>query len=349
MSHTLSSDFAEYLQVLTKGQAGSARFVLAVSGGSDSMALLHLMKDAFPRQCPVVVTVDHQLRPESSEEAQMVAAFCKTMDIEHHILVWQHGGVVEGNLQATARKARYELLAQFCQQRHIPFLLTGHTQDDQVETIAFMRARGAGEIGLAGMSGTRRLTENVRMLRPMLALSRAELRDYLRAKQVLWCDDPSNENLKFDRIRIRKALEQNPQQREELLHLGKKMAQKRIAIEKTHSDWVDTYIQHDGKGGLQFLQSAFDALSMPQAAYTLGRMLCYLNGRDYPPRYAKREHAAQKIRNGDFRPFTLGLCRISQHLQEVVIDPEAPRDAFISTMPLVPDFFFPIFRDYESK
>jgi tRNA(Ile)-lysidine synthase len=175
---------------------------LAVSGGGDSVALLCLAVDAG---LPVAaVTVDHGLRPEAAAEAAWVAALCRDLGVPHDILRWQ-GWDGAGNLQDQARRARLSLIADWAKGRGIGFVALGHTQDDQAETVLMRLARSAGVDGLSAMAA-RRAHLGVVWLRPLLGVSRAALRDDLRSRGQGWIDDPSNDALRFDRVKARHVL-----------------------------------------------------------------------------------------------------------------------------------------------
>lgn len=179
---------------------------VAVSGGSDSMALLDLMVHwARGNEVSVhAVTVDHGLRVEARSEAERVNRFCADRDIPHSILTWgQWDGA--GNLQARARDARYRLLADWSRECAVDVVAIGHTRDDQAETFLMRLARQAGVDGLAGMK-PRFERNGAVFVRPLLSQSRQELRDYLVRQNIAWIADPSNEDHRFDRIKARKAL-----------------------------------------------------------------------------------------------------------------------------------------------
>jgi len=179
---------------------------IAVSGGSDSLALLHLAHEAgqVAGRSVAAVTVDHGLRAESAAEAQGVARLCAGLGISHHTLHWQ-GWDGRGNLQAAAREARYALMAEWAQAQGIRRVLLGHTQEDQAETFLMRLARQAGLDGLSGMAATFQ-RGGVTWARPVLGASRAALRAYLMARGVGWIDDPSNDNDRFERVKARRAL-----------------------------------------------------------------------------------------------------------------------------------------------
>lgn len=177
---------------------------IAVSGGSDSVALLHLMAGwaGAPLRC---VTVDHRLREASAAEAAQVSAFCADLGIAHDTLTWE-GWDGHGNLAASARRARYELMAAWAAQHGISGVALGHTRDDVAETLLMRLARSAGVDGLAAMSA-RRTILGVTLHRPLLKAGRADLRAYLTAQGAGWIDDPSNVDTRYRRTQARIALE----------------------------------------------------------------------------------------------------------------------------------------------
>ncbi len=119
--------------------------VLAVSGGGDSMAMLHLVRSALLSRGEGgrlhVVTVDHMLRPESASEAEFVAQTCRTLGLPHETLQWQ-GEKPERGVQAAARRARHGLLTRYAFERRAVVLIA-HTADDQAETVAMRQRRNA--------------------------------------------------------------------------------------------------------------------------------------------------------------------------------------------------------------
>lgn len=171
------------------------------------MATLHLMAAVAAHEGFALhaVTVDHALRPESRAEAAAVAEVCAGLGVPHQTLRWDHGAVA-GNLMDAARKARYDLMADWAAAQKISHILLGHTADDQAETFLMGLAREAGIDGLVGM---RRSWQHgaVRFLRPFLVVSRADLRGFLTRQDIAWMDDPSNENDKFTRVKARRALQ----------------------------------------------------------------------------------------------------------------------------------------------
>ena len=165
------------------------------------MAMLYLAHEAG--LMVRVATVDHGLRPEAAGEAAEVGRVCDRLGVRHEVLRWLWDG--KGNLQDAARRGRRAVLADWALRHGLGVVALAHTQDDVAETFLMRLARGAGVDGLSAMAA--RWDEGgVGWIRPLLAASRAELRDYLRGKGAAWVDDPSNDNDRFDRVKARHAL-----------------------------------------------------------------------------------------------------------------------------------------------
>ena len=193
VDQTVSDFFCSDDQDLTIG--------VAVSGGSDSVALLLALTRVFPAERIKAVTIDHGLRVDAPYEAEWVGRLCSIKGVGHQVL--KSTNLLPGsNLQARARDARYALLAKWGQCCDI--LCLGHSQTDLVETFLMRLARGSGVDGLSAMA-ERWTRKNLKWARPLLTLSRQELRQYLKMNNQDWCDDPSNNDLNYTRVRIRES------------------------------------------------------------------------------------------------------------------------------------------------
>jgi len=175
---------------------------IALSGGGDSVALLHAATKLREKLgfAVMAIHINHGLRPEAESEAR----FCKKLctDLNSNFKRVDLNLTARGkNLHETARKARYEALEQLGRKHNLDFILTAHTLDDQAETLLQRIMRGTGPSGLSGIQ------ERVGMfLRPWLGLRRRELREYDRVHGLTWVEDPSNQNLRYTRIKIRRQL-----------------------------------------------------------------------------------------------------------------------------------------------
>lgn len=178
------------------------RLLLAVSGGPDSVALL-LLANAIAAERIVVATVDHQLRKQSADEADFVAQLSAGMHLTHVTLVPKQK--IGGNIQSSARTARYELLHEAADAHRCALIATAHHADDQLETVLMRLARGSGVNGLAGIRA-----RNGRIIRPLLPFGKSELEDICAAAGIRPVEDPSNANPEFDRVAIRQWLAAAP-------------------------------------------------------------------------------------------------------------------------------------------
>lgn len=185
---------------------------VAVSGGSDSLALLLLAADwarANSRRL-VAATVDHGLRPEAAAEARHVAGVCRDLGVAHETLPWRPGPAHIA--QTDARDARHALLAAWANRNTVETLAIGHTQDDRIETFLIRARAGSGWYGLAAPlpSSANPVAGGPRLVRPLLSLARSDLQAWLRDRGARWIDDPSNAAPRFERVRMRALAQRLP-------------------------------------------------------------------------------------------------------------------------------------------
>ena len=258
---------------------------VAVSGGSDSLGLLYALRDWARAQADppplVAVTVDHGLRPAAADEALRVSAICIPLGIPHDILRWD-GWDGRGNLQDQARRARYRLIGDWARQGGIEHVALGHTRDDNIETFLMGLGRGAGLDGLSGMRRRFR-RDGVQFHRPLLNTTRDALRTLLTSHGQDWIDDPSNEDTRFERVRLRRAL----------AALDLPLDQMALSIDNLNATRRDLGRELDARiGGLCQMhgpdllipQDTFAALSAEFRRRTLNAALRLISGADYPPR-----------------------------------------------------------------
>jgi tRNA(Ile)-lysidine synthase len=180
-----------------------AGIAVAVSGGADSLALLHALRVlAEPRDWRLeVVTVDHGLRSGSAADAAFVADHAKALGLRAHLVTLSTAELEAERAagpEGAARAARYRALSAAADAASCALVATGHTLDDQAETVLLQLLRGAGPDGLAAMA-----VRDGRLLRPLLGVRRAQTRAACQALGLAWREDPSNADQRLLRNAVR--------------------------------------------------------------------------------------------------------------------------------------------------
>jgi tRNA(Ile)-lysidine synthase len=185
-----------------------AGIVLAVSGGPDSLALMWLAarwRKSLKRGPALhVVTVDHQLRPESAGEARKVKSLACSLGLSHRTLRWR-GEKPRTGIPQAARAARYRLLEQAARRAGASHIMTAHTRDDQAETVLMRLTRGSGLTGLAAMA-VETSRDGAVLARPLLDVSKARLIATLDTAGIGFATDPTNADPRFTRPRLRSLM-----------------------------------------------------------------------------------------------------------------------------------------------
>ena len=225
--------------------ARGERVIVGVSGGADSVALLHLLAALQPplQLALYAVHVDHQLRPESAADAAFVQALCRRLHVP--VLIERHDvsarcRAERWSLEDGARRIRYQCFLHAAAQRCAGVIALAHTADDQAEPVLMRLLRGSGSTGLSGIPRTR-LLDGVRVVRPLLDVWRQEILQYLRQHRLAFREDASNRDVRFTRNRIRHELlpllEQgyNPQIKAALVQLAEQCRSDSASVESLAS------------------------------------------------------------------------------------------------------------------
>ena len=309
--------------------------VLAVSGGPDSVALLWLAArwrsrlKRGPRL--IAVTVDHGLRKEAAREAREVKRLARSLGIEHRTLRWQ-GAKPKSGVPAAAREARYVLLARAARRSGATHVATAHTRDDQAETFLMRLLRGSGIAGLAAMAAeTER--EGVRLMRPLLEISKAELVATLEAAGIGFADDPTNRDPSFTRPRLRAlmpVLAEEGADAKTLARLASRLARANAAVEML-ADGAERYLALTDRGALLGGYDARAFAALPEEVrLRLLRRAIDRHGHEGPAELGKVEALLEAIdravadRQSRLKQ-TLAGAVISLSKGRILIQPAPPR------------------------
>lgn len=189
---------------------GDRPVLVALSGGGDSVALLHLLAAELGARRLRAAIVDHALREGSSIDADRAKGFAAALGVPAEILTvrWEEGG---SRAQQAAREARYRVICAHARSADLNTIVAAHTADDQAETVLMRAANGSTWRGLAGIAPFAFAPiwpdgRGLALARPLLSVRREPLRAYLREQRAAWIEDPANINPKFERVRVRARL-----------------------------------------------------------------------------------------------------------------------------------------------
>jgi tRNA(Ile)-lysidine synthase len=312
---------------------GRRGVVLAVSGGTDSTALLLLAarwRDEGGAVPLSVATIDHGLRPESVGECARVAALAARYGLRCRILRWE-GSKPSSRLQERARQARLGLLAKAAEEAGADAVALAHTRDDQAETVLMRLAHGSGPDGLAGMRPVT-LHHGMTFLRPLLRRSRADLAALLRAAGLAPIEDPSNDDPRYERVRARRllaAIAPLGLTAERLARLAERQARASDALEAVAAARFAA-LSSEREAGLAFPAADYGAEPEELRLRILARGLVALGGPSAPPlRLERLEALACEIGLAlpSARPLrrTLAGATVTVGPVEIDLRPERPR------------------------
>lgn len=319
---------------------------VAVSGGVDSMALMHIAQRALALVPPafegmrlpgrprlIVLTVDHGLRSGSADDAAWVVSRAEAAGLPCQLLRWSGDKPVQG-IQSAARAARYQLMHEALVEEARPYhnlvrpLLTAHHYEDQAETFLMRLARGSGIDGLSAMQRTALLATatmprgaygaQITVIRPLLDFPKSRLIATLKAADLEWREDPSNERDDFERVRMRKALGVIAElgiTSAAIARSASRLSRARDAVLSETAEAAKQHIHwHDGRFG----SIPLDALNGCAEEITirlLMRLIGAFSGAAPDPRLSEVEALADRIRattdrDWPARAATLGGCRL---------------------------------------
>ncbi len=291
---------ADFLNSLRK----PAHILVAISGGSDSTGLLVALAErlkSFPDSRPdsrivlSAATIDHDLRAESAGEAADVAALCAGLDVAHVTRRWE-GDKPKSGIMAAAREARYGLLADIAAQVSADVIVTAHTFDDQQETLLMRAARlGEGESGAGtGIADAVLFDRRIWIARLFLGCRRADIRAYLSARNIGWIDDPSNEDLHYERVRIRKRL---AEEGTPVPLPGGDGGEGRAALSAAAAAWFETHATIHAGALCEIRHEGLEA-EEPVLLHALSGLAAVFGGRPFAPGRDRLRRILDFVREG---------------------------------------------------
>ena len=305
--------------------------VVAVSGGGDSIALMHLLAGwakKTRRPPPQVLTVDHGLRDGSGADARKVLRWARAAGLKAKALRWS-GPRPQSDIEASAREVRYRLMGGWARDNGIAAVYVAHTSDDQAETFLLRLMRGSGLDGLAAMRpqtpypvpGFREL----QIVRPLLGVERDTMRAHLAAKKIAWLDDPMNGEDRFARVRLRKlipVLEAAGLSRQRITAAAAHLSRAREALETVTAAVLARVVRPHGA---DLHVDAFGLAAAPREVglRALAQLLMAVSGQAYRPRFERLERLYDRLAKGSLGGgATLHGCRVFfAHGREGVFGP----------------------------
>jgi tRNA(Ile)-lysidine synthase len=298
--------------------------LVGYSGGSDSTGLLVALAACLAANPSLAVTlsaatVDHGLRAGSAEEAENAAKLCEMLGIAHRVLRWE-GAKPAAGIQAAGRQARYGLLACHARTVGADLIVTGHTLDDQIETSLMRQARNPDSAG--GISSAVLVNRQTWVCRPFLAVRRDAIRNYLAAREVGWVDDPSNDNVMFERVRVRKArLETAPVPDFAALAFARRALADEAAV------FLSTHVTIHASRVAELSLEEFE-LANPAHLMALMHLAAFIGG---------REHVAGRQSSGRIIELLSGEGNVRSAAERVVFDRRKNRLYLVRERRLLPE------------
>ncbi len=300
-------------------------FIVAVSGGPDSLALAFLAKIYASKNNlkSKFFIVDHKLRPESTREANYVKKILRKYFIHSEILTWR-GSKPSKNILSLARKKRYELLFGQCDKLRINNILLGHHQDDLIENFFIRILRGSGLKGLISLD-KKSVIKNKNLYRPLLDQKKEDLIFISKHIFNFFVQDPSNKNEKFQRIRIRNLINklyENGFDKNKFLKTIKNLKSSNSVISHSVSENIKKNTFFSTTKNHFILNETFFRQPYEIIFRSFSEVIQIIGKKHYPVRGKKIDKIINNIKNDEFKRTTLGGCIIEKVNQTVILSKE---------------------------
>ena len=285
-------------------------YVVAVSGGPDSLALVALTK-AYASQKKTkfhYVLVDHNIRKESSQEAKKVKALLKRKKIT--LKVFLNKKKIIKNIQAEARNSRYEIFLNYCKKNKIKTILTAHNLEDQVETFFIRLSRGSGIKGLSAMKALSKINNSVYLYRPLLDIKKKFLIKISKNFFGKYFKDPSNKDLKYLRTKVRslqKPLERSGIKYDQIFKSIQNLSFSEDTLAEYFNKIFKKLIRKKSKE-ISINFEKFKELNEDIKIALINESIKKLKKNYYDLRSKKVQNLIQSLNKRDFKKSTLGGC-----------------------------------------
>ena len=291
-------------------------FAIAVSGGADSLCLAYFSKmySIQSNSRSHVLIVDHKLRKESSREALKVKRILLKKNIYSKILKW-NGKIPKSNIQKNARDMRYTLLSNYCRKNNLKYLITAHHGDDQIENFFIRLIRGSGLTGLSSMSEKVKFSKNLKIIRPFLKFEKRDLKYVTLNYFKTYIKDPSNNNEKFLRIRIRKYrknMEKEGLDTKKIMKTVDNLLSADQALNFYKNKALYKHASFVSKNKCLINKKIFSEEAEEIIFKSFSDILCLISEKYYPPRSAKINSLINRAKKSNFNKCTLGGCIIEK-------------------------------------
>lgn len=309
--------------------AKASLVVVAVSGGKDSLALLHLL-DRWrrrPRRPKIhVATVDHGLRKGSRDEAESVIAEARRRGLAATLLPWE-GPKPRTGIEAAARKARYRFLYELARDLGASHVLTAHHRDDQAETVLMRLGRGSGLTGLAGMRAERPLAAGIVLFRPLLGIPSSRLAATAAAAGLIPAEDESNRDPRFARARLRQAMPALAAEGltpEGLARTATRLARADAALDRYATELLGRAAVADDKAAIVNRDALLAAPEEVQSR-AMARLIADIGRAERPPRSERLDAVLAAVKVGRAFRRTLGGAVVTLRDGAITLAKEPPR------------------------
>lgn len=289
--------------------AAPSRAALAISGGSDSIALLYLATNWAKREKVqlVVMHVDHNLRASSTQDAKFVQEIAHYLGHEFHLLRWQRSDDITSAIQEKAREVRYDMMTMKCLELGVQLLMTAHHFDDMIENYLMRKSRGSGVLGLSYSHSY--FVNDVHIVRPLLAFKKESLQNYLRQNQYSWVEDETNISDKYERNRVRKEWNRlSDQAQQAIVDDMQRVNQEAQILNQQLICFLAEFVQIDRMGFCIVQMAEYKNLQYDLQIQVLSYLLTITSGKAILPRFRNIQPIIEKIKQNIALDCTLHGC-----------------------------------------